>query len=305
MTWWRRLTAATAVAGVVCALGVSGAQAAPEPGGLGSGSAVGKDPDGSTPPGGANDWACRPTPAHPRPVVLVHGTWGNQNDWDVLGPQLKAEGYCVFTLNYGRDTSSVLGALRGMYGTGDIGSSAGELAAFVDRIRAATGAAKVDLVGHSQGAVMSRQYLRFGEGTDTVGRLISLAGTNHGSTMRGVATRLPPGSTAGLSVALPPIAGVAAAQQLVGSDFIRNLNAEGDTVPGIDYTVIASTHDDASAPSEATFLQAGPGATVDNVWVQDFCATDTFDHGTLPQSPTVAYIIKKALDPSYVGTACG
>ncbi|MFF3222512.1 esterase/lipase family protein [Nocardia suismassiliense] len=307
MTWRRRLTAATAVAGIVCALCVSGAQAAPDPdpGGAGTGSAVGKDPDGSTPPGGSNDWACRPTPAHPRPVVLVHGTWGNQNDWDVLAPQLKAEGYCVFSLNYGRDTSSVLGALRGMYGTGDIGASAGELAAFVDRIRAATGAEKVDLVGHSQGAVMSRQYLRVGGGADTVGRLISLAGTNHGSTMRGVATRLPPGGTVAFAAALPPIAGVAAAQQLVGSDFIRNLNAEGDTVPGIDYTVIASTHDDASAPPEATFLQAGPGATVDNVWVQDLCPTDTFDHGTLPQSPTVAYIIEKALDPSYTGTPCG
>ncbi|WP_433659137.1 esterase/lipase family protein [Nocardia sp. CA-128927] len=266
---------------------------------------VGKNPDGSVPPEGSDDWTCQPTAAHPRPVVLVHGTWGNQNDWNVLAPQLKAEGYCVFSLNYGRDTASVLGALSGMYGVGDIHTSAAELAAFVDRVRAATHSTKVDLVGHSQGALMSRQYLRFAGGADKVDHLISLAGTNHGSSMRGVAGRLPSGSaTSAFSAGLTEIAGIAAAQQLVGSDFLRDINAAGDTDPGITYTVIASTHDDASTPPEATFLQAGPGATVDNVWVQDFCPTDTFEHGVLPQSPTVAYIIKKALDPAYTGTAC-
>ncbi|MGX1770669.1 esterase/lipase family protein [Nocardia brasiliensis] len=300
-TWHRLL-----LAGLVCGLCAAGAQTAPafaDPGGSGS-AVLGKDPDGSIPPAGSDDWSCLPTRAHPRPVVLVHGTWGNQNDWDVLAPRLKAEGYCVFSLNYGRDTSSVLGALPGMYATGDIPTSAGELAAFVDRVRAATGTAQVDLVGHSQGALVSRQYVRFGGGADKVAHLVSLAGTNHGSTMRGVATQLPPGVAAAFPTVLTPVAGIAAAQQLVGSDFLRTLNADGDTEPGIDYTVIASTRDDASTPPEATFLQAGPGATVDNVWVQDFCPTDAFDHGTLPQSPTVGYLVERALDRGHTGVAC-
>ncbi|WP_280442987.1 lipase family alpha/beta hydrolase [Nocardia brasiliensis] len=172
------------------------------------------------------------------------------------------------------------------------------------RARAAPGAARVDLVGHSQGALVSRQYVRFGGGADKVAHLVSLAGTNHGSTMRGVATQLPPVVAAAFPTVLAPVAGIAAAQQLVGSDFLRTLNADGDTEPGIDYTVIASTRDDASTPPEATFLQAGPGATVDNVWVQDFCPTDVFDHGTLPQSPTVGYLVERALDPGYTGVAC-
>ncbi|PXX68678.1 lipase (class 2) [Nocardia tenerifensis] len=308
--WHTRLLAVVAAAGVLSGACATTAQARPGESRTAAGDVTdqpgtGKDPDGSIPPRGSNDWACLPTPAHPRPVVLVHGTWGNQNDWNVLAPQLKAEGYCVFSLNYGRDTASVLGALPGIYGVGDIHTSAGELAVFVDRVRAATGSAKVDLIGHSQGALMSRQYLRFAGGADKVDRLISLAGTNHGSTMRGVANRLPSGSAyTGFAAGLTGIAGVAAAQQLVGSDFLRELNAAGDTEPGVAYTVIASTRDDASTPPEATFLQAGPDATVDNVWVQDFCATDTFDHGTLPQSPTVAYIVEQALDPSYTGTAC-
>lgn len=310
MRW--RLTAAGAVAGILTGICAPGAQAQPDSGGSSTTASdiavlpsIGKDPDGSVAPDGSDDWTCRPTAAHPRPVVLVHGTWGNQNDWNVLAPQLKTEGYCVFSLNYGRDTASVLGALPGMYGVGDILASATELAAFVDRVRAATHSAKVDLVGHSQGALMSRQYLRFAGGADHVGHLISLAGTNHGSTMRGVAARIPSGSAStAFATGLTEIAGMAAAQQLVGSDFLRDINAAGDTDPGIAYTVIASTHDDASTPPDATFLQAGPGATVDNVWVQDFCPTDTFEHGVLPQSPTVAYLIKKALDPAYTGIAC-
>lgn len=55
------------------------------------------------PSSGWNDYSCKPSAAHPRPVVLVHGTLGNSVDnWLGLAPYLKVRGYCVFSLDYGQ-----------------------------------------------------------------------------------------------------------------------------------------------------------------------------------------------------------
>src|SRR3954469_20865895 len=55
-----------------------------------------------SPPPGANDWSCRPSASHPRPVVLVHGLLANQTDnWQTISPLLATGGYCVFSLTYG------------------------------------------------------------------------------------------------------------------------------------------------------------------------------------------------------------
>ncbi|MEC3920196.1 esterase/lipase family protein [Nocardia sp. CDC160] len=292
---WSRWGIAVAVT-----LGILAGYGTPEVGAI----PVGKTPDGSVDPPGSNDWSCAPTAGHSEPVILIHGTWDNQNAWDILAPRVKAAGYCVFSLNYGRDTSSVMGAIPGQYATADIRVSARDLAGFVDRVRAATGARKVALVGHSQGAVVARQYVRFEGGADKVGHLISLAGTNHGVSVSGLlAGRTETPQSPEWQAA--PITGVAFVQQLTGSTLLRDLNADGDTVAGIAYTAIGSRVDDTSTPVEATFLRAGPGADVDNVIVQDVCPSDSYPHAMLPQSSAVAYIVERALDPTFEGTACG
>ncbi|MGY3684385.1 esterase/lipase family protein [Streptomyces sp. TE33382] len=87
---------------------------------------------------GANDWNCKPSAAHPRPVVLVHGTFvtGTLN-WIELAPLLKAKGYCVFAPTYGRMPNiPVLAAIAPME------RSAAELKTFVDGVLAATGASR-------------------------------------------------------------------------------------------------------------------------------------------------------------------
>ena len=183
-----------------------------------------------TPPPGANNSGCRPSAAHPYPVVLVHGTFANQDDnWQAASPLLANHGYCVFTFNYGGTSPSA-----DFQGTGDIAVSAGQLAAFVTRVLAATGAAKADLVGHSQGGMMPRYYLKFLGGAAHVDKLVALAPSNHGTTLDGLTALVTALGQAGLVNGAINALCTACVQQEVGSPFLTNLNAGGETVAGGD-----------------------------------------------------------------------
>src|SRR3954466_3762681 len=215
-------------------------------------------------PPGANDWSCQPSAAHPRPVVLVHGTFADMsNSWQALSPLLKNNGWCVFALNYGSYAGS--GAI-GVYGTGEIRNSAQELDAFVDKVLVATGAAEVDLVGHSQGGMMPRYYLKFLGGASKVHTLVGLAPSNHGTTLDGLALLAQqfPGATDILNSACP-----ACADQVVGSDLLTRLNAGGDTVPGVSYTVISTRYDEVVTPYTSQALSGAHNVTLQNLCVAD------------------------------------
>ncbi len=256
-------------------------------------------PNANTP--GANDWGCHPSVVHPRAVVLVHGTWENRYDnWSWMAPRLKDAGYCVFALNYGDDDNSLLGMPPAIKATGDIRRSAHELADFIDDVLAATGTSEVDIVAHSQGGPLARWYLRFLGGTSKVGRLIMLGATNHGTTLSGLATL---GDALNVAIGVEPVIGTAGIQQRKGSEFIRALNAGGDTEPGISYTVIATRYDEVSTPYADTFLTAGPGATVTNVVLQTGCPLDLSDHVSMSNSPRAIGIVKNALDPAHATPA--
>jgi pimeloyl-ACP methyl ester carboxylesterase len=128
------------------------------------------DPSGNPP--GTDLWSCRPSASHPNPVILVHGTLANENfSWQELSPMLANAGYCAYAFNYGADASTA----GHFYGLADIVRSAGQLATFTDKVLAATGAAQVDLVGHSQGGMMPRYYIQFLGGAPHVHMLVGLA----------------------------------------------------------------------------------------------------------------------------------
>jgi triacylglycerol esterase/lipase EstA (alpha/beta hydrolase family) len=242
-------------------------------------------------PPGANDWSCRPSAAHPRPVVLVHGTFADMSDsWQALSPLLSNHGYCVFALNYGAHAGS---DAVGVYAIGDIPESAAQLSTFVDQVLTATGAEEVDLVGHSQGGMMPRYYLKHLGGAAKVHTLVGLAPSNHGTTLNGLftlASYLPGASE--FTGALCP----ACAQQSAGSPFITELNSGGETVPGVDYTVIESRYDEVVTPYTSAFL-SGPGVT--NILLQDQCFLDLGEHLSMPYDHIADADVLTALDPAH------
>jgi len=242
-------------------------------------------------PPGANDWTCKPTAAHPRPVVLVHGTFADMsNSWQAISPLLKNNGYCVFALNYGDYNGS--GAI-GVYGVDDIPTSAGELNAFVDKVRAATGTAEVDLVGHSQGGMMPRYYLKYLGGAAEVHTLVGLSPSNHGTTLDGlfILSNFFPGANQFTGALCP-----ACEQQRAGSAFITDLNAGGETVPGVDYTVIQTRYDQVVTPYTSAFLS---GSSVKNILLQNQCILDLGDHLSMPYDHIVGADVLTALDPAH------
>jgi triacylglycerol esterase/lipase EstA (alpha/beta hydrolase family) len=246
-------------------------------------------PGGS--PAGANDWSCRPSAAHPRPVVLVNGTFANQiTSWNAVSPLLKNNGYCVYTFNYG-------GLFVGQIGSyGPIAASAGELQTEIDKVLASTGAAKVDLVGWSQGGMMPRYYLKNLGGAAKVNALIGLAPSNHGTTLSGLAT------LAGYFPGALPLVGAlcpACTDQIAGSPFITNLNAGGDTVPGVKYTVIQSRYDEVVTPYSSAFLT---GSNVTNITIQSKCILDGGDHLSMPYDHVVDREVLNALDPAHASS---
>jgi triacylglycerol esterase/lipase EstA (alpha/beta hydrolase family) len=245
---------------------------------------------------GWNDYSCKPSAAHPRPVVLVHGTLANSVDnWLALAPYLEDRGYCVFSFDYGQ-----LSGVPVFYGLGPIDKSAEQLSAYVDKVLTATGAAKVDLVGHSQGGMMPRYYLKFLGGAAKVNALVGIAPDNHGTDLDGFTNLLPyfPGAADLISASTPGLA-----DQIVGSAFLTKLNAGGDTVPGVHYTVIATKYDEVVTPYSSQFLS---GSDVHNVLLQNLCALDLSEHALIGLTDRIAFHeAANALDPAHASaTTC-
>ncbi len=257
------LTVLAAVAAVLSSVlvGCSSAAANPSPGPF---------------PYGTNN--CRPTAPHPYPVVLVHGTFANaQLNWSALTPYLRARGYCVYALNYG------------LNGTQDIHNSAKQLKTFIETfVLPNTGASRVDIVGHSQGGMMPRDYINNLGGAGKVNELVGLAPSNHGTTN---------------PLAGNPLSCTACRQQYYTSDFLRTVN-NPETQDAVDYTVIQTRYDRVVTPYTSAFLSPDD-ENVTNVLLQDKCPSNLDDHVGVAYDRAVFQWVDNALsrtsDPANPG----
>lgn len=246
---------------------------------------------------GTNDWSCKPTAQHPRPVVLVHGLTGNKStNWATYGPLLKNNGYCVFALTYG--VQGVPAPLNSFAGLNPMESSAQELKTFVARVRTATGAAEVDIVGHSEGTLVPGYYLKFLGGAASVRNMVSLAPIWHGTNPGGIDTLgragRPFGITGLIETALEPYF-ASGAQMLSSSTFMARLRQGGTTkVPGVRYTNIVTKYDELVQPYTSGIE---PGMT--NIVIQDKCALDFSEHFQIAADPVAAAVVLNVLDPAH------
>ena len=246
---------------------------------------------------GENDWSCKPTAAHPRPVVLVHGTAGNAaTNWWTYAALLHNNGYCVYALTYGVVSQEAASPVK-FGGIGDIVTSAKQLKTFVAKVLASTGAAKVDIVGHSQGTLMPNYYVRFLGGAKFVDHYISLAPLWHGEGGDQLAQLAAYGAAYGFHADnLVPVCG-ACGQMAAGSAFMTKMRTGRIAAKGVNYTNIYTRYDDVVIPYTSG-IQTGY-ANMKNVLLQSVCANDFSDHLEIASRPNAAQIVLNTLDPAH------
>lgn len=245
--------------------------------------------------GGNNDFSCRPSAAHPEPVVLLHGLGANKDeDINVLQSHLAEQGYCTFSLTYGaHEGFEYVGGLR------PIADSAPEISAFVRRVLTATGAAKADLVGHSEGGFQALYVTKFQGIASQIAKVVSIAPPTHGTTFGGLYTlAYVYGSTSRELVdQVLRTFGCAACSEL-GQDgaAVVRLTEGRIAQPGVAYTIITSRYDEMVTPTSTSFVNE---RGVTNQYVQDFCPNDPVGHIGEAYDTNVWHLVKNALDPAH------
>ncbi len=246
---------------------------------------------------GANDFSCRPSRNKPRPVVLVHGTFGNAaTNWGTYSALLANHGYCVFALTYGDVPATQKPTKLG--GMADMRTSARQLARFVAKVRRTSGAKKVDLLGHSQGTLMPNYYVRFLGGHKFVKRYISLAPLWHGEGGASAERFFKAGTAFGARPdAVPPPICTACGQMSAGSGFMKKMRAGRIAHKSVSYTNIVTRHDDVVLPYTSG-IQTGY-RNMRNIVLQNVCGNDFSDHLQIAASANAAQLVLNTLAPAH------
>ncbi|MEV6811754.1 alpha/beta fold hydrolase [Micromonospora sp. NPDC051296] len=217
--------------------------------------------------------------ANANPVIVVGGLSGFAAVYEPLAARLRADGYRVWIYELPN------------LGLGDIAASANSLRGFVGQVRSATGSAKIDLVAHSEGGLVSRYYIKNLGGGDTIGRYISLGTPQYGTYVANIVAFLGLGSCAGI---------VACQQMTIGSSFLAALNAGDDTPGAVRWTTVRTWQDELVRPVDNATL--ADGAT--NVLIQSRCPLRVVGHLGLVVDGTTYTIIRQALRDEAIRPNC-
>lgn len=167
------------------------------------------------------------------PTLLLHGLFVNRACWFWFRSRLKHHG-CenILTINLsGFHSEEVQTEL---------------LSKKIDELRHRLGVNKVNLVGHSMGGIIARNYVQRRGGQNKVDRLIFLGTPHQGS-------KLTPFSFMPLGKLLMP-----------GSDFLRRLNSEPEPV-GVQTVNIYTRKDNMVLPNTSAQLPWGAQVELDNM----------------------------------------
>src|SRR5437762_6418427 len=171
--------------------------------------------------------------ASPRnPVVVVAGLSGPAFAYEPIAARLRADGFQVYIYE-----------LPGL-GFGDIGASAQAFGAYVSSL----GVAKVDVVGHSEGGLVTRYWIKSLGGAAKVGRYVSLGTPQYGTYVANIIAFLGLGSCLGIP---------ACQQMSIGSSFVNQLNAGDDTPGSVRYTTVRTLQDELVRPVDNAELNDG------------------------------------------------
>ncbi|MBL8682394.1 MAG: alpha/beta fold hydrolase [Myxococcales bacterium] len=176
------------------------------------------------------------TRASSRPVVLVHGIWDSSTRLEPLRAGLASRGLAKATAidllpNDGRAVIPLLAA---------------QVAHAVDQAIATVDGddRRVDVVGFSMGALVTRYYLQRGGGRSRVRRFVSISGPHHGT----------------LNALALPLAGVR--QMRPNSDLLRDLATDSDPWGPVEVHTVWTPYDLMILPARSSKL---PGARSERV----------------------------------------
>ncbi len=245
---------------------------------------------------------CTPGAQRPHPVIVLPGADGTTDktaaQWNPMLSALRADGACVFLFQGG--------IIKDQRWAGDIPGEARQVAEFVAKVRAHTGAEQVDIVAHSAGTFVANYFLKVLGGASSVHDVVLLAPESRDCDGAGLLAQYgitdPPLTPVQAAKAAPYLVslmtimfpGLAPAMQMSPTSPVYQAVFNGPvTQPGVRYSVLATRNDKIATPAVTCSLLDEPGV-LNVVYEDQFPGAPTVDHSSLRSSPiAIAWVIQQ------------